>query len=325
MFWDTDNKQTLGIAVILTGIVAISVNDMLFKALSGDYPLHQLVFMRSGIGLAISLIIVRFEGGWRILKTRRPGLHILRGLLIVAANMSYFAALAALPLAEATALFFAAPLFITLLSIPLLGEKVGVMRFSAVLIGFVGVVIMQRPWAETEALNVSRLVLLLPLFAALTYALTQIMTRKLGVDTKASALSAYIHATFLTVSLCFFLVAGDGRFAVGYDNPSMQFLLRAWVWPVGRDWWVVLGLGVNAGVIGYCLSQAYRLADAATLAPFEYVGLPLAIFWGFVMFAELPVAEVWIGMALILGSGIFVFMRERQKAHYVARGPVKRR
>lgn len=325
MFGDTENRQTLGIAIIVIGIFAISINDMLFKALSGDYPLHQLVFMRSAIGLTISLMIVHFEGGWRILKTRRPGLHALRGLLIVAANMSYFAALAALPLAEATALFFAAPLFITLLSIPLLGEKVGVLRFSAVLIGFLGVVIMQRPWADTETLSVPRLVLLLPLFAALTYALTQIMTRKLGVETKASALSAYIQTTFLVVSLIFFLVAGDGRFAQGHDNPSMQFLLRAWVWPKGNDWWVVLGLGLNAGIIGYCLSQAYRLADAATLAPFEYVGLPLAVFWGFVMFAELPAAEVWIGMALILGAGIFVFVRERQKAHYVARGPVKRR
>lgn len=325
MVVDVENKQTLGIAFVLVGILCISINDMLFKALSGDYPLHQLVFMRSGIGLALSLILVRLEGGWHILKVRRPGLHMLRGLLLVAANMSYFAALAALPLAEATALFFAAPIIITVLSVPLLKERVGLLRFGAVLVGFVGVLIMQRPWADSDTLEVSRVVLVLPLVAALTYALTQIMTRKLGVNTKASALSSYIHAAFVIVSLCFFIAAGDGRFAHGYDDPSLQFLLRAWVLPAGSDWWVVAGLGLNAGIIGYCLSQAYRLSDAATIAPYEYVGLPLAVFWGYMMFAEIPQNEVWLGMGLILASGVLVFVREKQKARFVARGPVKRR
>lgn len=319
------NNATLAIAFIFGGILAISVNDMLIKQLSDGYPLHEIVFVRSALGLIFSIALVQMEGGWRILKTRRPFLHIIRGLLIVAANMSYFAALAALPLADATALFFAAPLFITLLSIPILGEKVGLMRMSAVFIGFLGVVIMQRPWAGQGSLEVSRLVLLLPVFAALMYALNQLMTRKLGVDSKASALSVYIHAAFIVVSLGFFAVAGDGRFATGTEDPSMQFLLRAWIWPAASDWWVMLGMGANAAVIGYCLSQAYRLADAATVAPFEYIGLPMAVFWGWIVFAELPLWEVWAGMALILGSGLFVFLRERQKSRVVARGPVKRR
>lgn len=319
------NRASLGILFVLAGVFAISINDMLIKQLSGDYPLHEIVFLRSFIGILFSLIVVQMEGGLHILKTRRPFLHILRGLLIVIANMSYFVALAAIPLADATALFFAAPLFITLLSIPILGEKVGIMRITAVLVGFAGVLIMQRPWADADSLQASRLVLLLPVLAALTYALNQLMTRKLGVESKASALSVYIQATFIVVSLGFYVVAGDGRFAVGTDDPSMQFLLRAWVWPAPADWWVMIGMGANAAVIGYCLSQAYRLADAATVAPFEYVGLPLAVFWGWAIFAELPVWEVWAGIALILGSGLFVFLRERQKARIVARTSVMRR
>jgi S-adenosylmethionine uptake transporter len=319
------NRAGLAIFFVLAGILAISVNDMLIKQLSGAYPLHEIVFARSAIGLIFCLPLVYLEGGWRILKTRRPLLHALRGLLIVAANMSFFAALAALPLADATALFFAAPLFITLLSIPLLGEKVGIVRLSAVLIGFAGVLLMQRPWADPQSLQASRLVLLLPVVAALTYALNQLMTRKLGVDSKASALSLYIHVSFIAVSLIFFVLAGDGRYATASENPSVQFLLRAWIWPTPSDAWVLLWLGFNAAIIGYCLSQAYRLADAATVAPFEYVGLPLAVLWGWVVFAEFPVWEVWAGIALILGSGLFVFLRERQKARIVARGPVKRR
>ena len=310
----TQNNAGLGILFVLAGVIAISVNDLMIKQLSGGYPLHQIVFARSFIGILFSLIIVQWEGGWSILKTRQPGLQLLRGILIVIANMAFFLALAVLPLADATALFFAAPLFITLLSIPLLGEKVGVLRLSAVVVGFAGVVIMQRPWAGSEELTVSRAVLLLPVLSALTYALNQILTRKLGAESKASALAVYIQATFIVVSIGFFAVAGDGRYADAFGNPSMEFLLRAWIWPQESDMWVFLALGTNSAIIGYCLSQAYRLADAATVAPFEYIGLPLAIFWGFVVFQDIPVLEVWIGIALILASGLFVFLRERQKA-----------
>jgi S-adenosylmethionine uptake transporter len=319
------NRAGLAILFVLIGIGAISINDMLIKQLSGGYPLHQIVFARSAIGIIISLGLVKFEGGWHLLRTGQAGLHVLRGGLVVVANMAFFLALAALPLAEATALFFAAPLFITLLSIPILGEKVGIMRLSAVAVGFIGVVIMQRPWAGGETLQTSRLVLLLPVLAAITYALNQLMTRKLGVTAKASVLSLYIQAVFIAVSVAFYLIAGDGQFVDESASPSLQFLLRAWVWPAPGDGWVFLALGLNAGIIGYCLSQAYRIADAATVAPFEYVGLPLAVFWGFVIFGDLPSWEIWVGIALILGAGLFVFLRERQKARSITRAQGGRR
>ncbi len=319
------NRAGLAILFVLIGVGAISINDMLIKQLSGGYPLHQIVFARSAIGIVITLGLVKLEGGWHLLRTSHAHLHILRGGLVVVANMAFFLALAALPLAEATALFFAAPLFITLLSIPILGEKVGVMRLSACAVGFIGVVIMQRPWAGDETLHASRLVLLLPVLAAITYALNQLMTRKLGVTAKASVLSVYIQMVFIVVSLAFFITAGDGRFVDETSAPSIQFLLRAWIWPNAGDEWVFLLLGLNAAIIGYCLSQAYRIADAATVAPFEYVGLPLAVFWGFVIFGDLPTWEVWVGIALILAAGLFVFVRERQKARNITRAQGVRR
>lgn len=307
------NNAAIGISFVLGAVFCISINDMLIKQLSGGYPLHEMVFARSFIAILFSLIFVQLEGGWRILRTNRPVLHVTRGLLIVTANMTFFVALAVIPLADATALFFAAPLFITLLSIPILGEKVGMMRLGAVLFGFVGVIIMQRPWESAETLEASRLILLLPVIAALTYALNQILTRKLGVQSKASALAVYIQGTFILVSLGFYLFAGDGRFAEGAEDPSVQFLLRAWIWPASSDYWLFAVLGLNAAIIGYGLSQAYRMADAATVAPFEYIGLPLAVFWGWLIFSDLPALEVWIGIAMILASGIFVFLREAQK------------
>lgn len=319
------NRAGAAIAFVLFGVLCISLNDTLIKQLSSGYPLHQIIFFRSAVGLLVTLVVLQFEGGFAALRTDQPLLHLMRGVLVVIANMSYFLALAVLPLADATALFFVAPLFITLLSIPLLGEKVGPLRLGAVVVGFVGVIIMQRPWEPSEALDVSRIVLLLPVLAALAYALNQLMTRKLGIRAPASALSIYIQATFLLVSLAFYAVAGDGRFATGTTNASLQFLLRAWVWPGPQDWWVLIGMGVNGALIGYCLSQAYRLADAATVAPFEYAGLPLAVFWGLAVFGDLPTWEVWTGIALILSSGLFVYVRERAKAKRVIPRPLARR
>ncbi len=318
-------NPTVGIAFILIGVGTISVNDMLIKLLSGGYPLHQIVFTRSLIGIGFGLALVQMEGGWRILKTDQPGLHLIRCLVIVAANLTFFTALAAIPLAEATAVFFVAPLLVTLLGIPILGEKVGPARVIAVIVGFVGVVIMTRPWESGGTREISLLMYLLPVVAAFCYALNNVLTRFLGASSKASAMAVYIQAIFILVSLLFWSMAGDGRFAQGVENESLFFLLRAWIRPDGGDIWLFVALGLNSAVVGYCLGQAYRMANAATIAPFEYVGLPLAIFWGWMIWDDLPNLPVMIGIMLILGSGLFVFLREQQKGrNTVARKPVPR-
>jgi S-adenosylmethionine uptake transporter len=308
------DNASKGITFILLAMLCISVNDVLIKHLSGGYPLHQMVFVRSFIGVAFSLVMVQFEGGLRILRTSRPGWHTVRGLLVVVANMTYFAALAALPLADATAMFFVAPMFITLLSIPLLGEKVGVRRLSAVGVGFIGVLVMLRPGTQADGAGPGLLVSLLPVFAALAYACMQILTRRLGEQAKASAMAVYIQLMFIVVSGGFWIVAGDGRYAVGVESESAIFLLRAWVWPTTEDWRLFGLLGFMSAFIGYGLSQAYRSAAAATVAPFEYVALPLAIMWGWFIFGDLPDAWVTSGIVLIAGSGIYVFVRERHNA-----------
>ncbi|MEM8742868.1 MAG: DMT family transporter [Pseudomonadota bacterium] len=304
-------RPLVAVFCILVGVFCISLNDMLIKHLSTDLPLHQIVFVRSAIGIAFSLVILQFEGGLRALRTGRSGLLALRGLLLVAANLTYFAALAALPLADATALFFAAPLFITLLAVPFLGERVGPRRLIAVLVGLVGVIAMLRPGAAAQAAP-DRLILLLPVVAALAYAGVQILTRFLAAAAPASVLAIHIQLSFLAMGALFWAVAGDGRFAQDIDNPSLQFLLRAWVWPEPAATALLALIGGLSAIVAYTLSQAYRLGDAALVAPFEYIALPLAILWGWLIFADLPGVWVWLGAALIAGSGAFVFWREAQ-------------
>lgn len=308
-----ENNPAVGIGFILVGMVCISLNDMLIKQLSGAYALHQMVFVRSTIGLCFSLVLVHIEGGFRILRTANPGLHAIRVALVVVANMMFFAAFAVLPLADATALFFVAPLFITLLSIPILGERVGIRRLGAVAFGFGGVLVMVLPESGIAGTAAHPAILALPIVAALAYAAMQVMTRRLGVSAKASAMAVYIQTGFLATGLLFGIVAGNGGYAKGLTDPSLIFLLRAWTWPQGTDTWLFLALGVNSAAIGYAMSRAYKATDAALVAPFEYVALPLAILWGWLLWSEVPGPATLAGIAMVTGAGIYVFVRERKK------------
>ncbi len=315
------NDPRLGIAFICLGMMVITVNDSIVKSLSDRYPLHEIVFVRAAVALLFSLAVLHFEGGLRALRTGRPAAHIARGLCMVVANLAFFGALAAIPLADATALFFVAPLLITLLSIPFLGEKVGIRRFSAVAVGFVGVLVMLRPGTSELEDAPDRLTLLLPMVAALAYATMQILTRRLRASAPASAMAIYIQGTFIAVSLGFFVVAGDGRFAETMESKTGLFLFRAWIWPPLEHWLIFVLLGGLSAFIAYALTQAYRLNDAATLAPFEYVALPSAIALGWLVFDHLPDFWVLLGCALIAGSGIYVYSRERKLADTGSRRP----
>ena len=304
------SKSGYAILFIVLGMFFISVNDMVIKRFSGEYPLHQMVFFRSAIGMFFTLILIHLEGGWRLLKTDQPGLHALRAVMVFASNMTYFAALAVLPLPDATALFFIAPIMITVLSISILGERVGPRRWGAVIVGFCGTLIMVRAQGSTRG-DVSIGIYLLPILAAFFYATMQVLTRKLA-KTKASAMAFYIQITFVLFCGSSGLIVGNGQFADGVQHPSLVFLLRAWIVPSAADMSYFVLIGILATGVGYCLSQAYRSAPAATVAPFEYVLLPMSIMWGWVIFADWPGLPVWFGSAIIIAAGLYVIWREHK-------------
>lgn len=298
-------RQTLtGILCALGASAAFSVNDMAIKFLSGDYALHQVILIRSLVGMSVVLALgLPFYGGLGALRTRRPVAQLLRGLCVVTSNLFYFVGLAALPLAYTSAVFFVAPLMITALSVPLLGEKVGPRRWLAVGVGFAGVLVMLRPagglgWAAA-----------LPLGSALAYALMHMMTRHLKATENALSLTFYTQAFFVVISASMGLGFGDGQHAAQSDA-SLAFLFRGWIWPPVADWPVFLATGVGSAIGGLLISQAYRLGEAGLIAPFEYVAVPLAIFWGLVVFHEWPGTRDWWGIALICGAGLYIGWRE---------------
>jgi len=295
----------IGIACAMGAASIFSVNDVLIKLLSGGYPLHEITFIRGVIATTVILaVFVPIDGGYANLRTPRWRLHLLRSFTVVAANMTYYAGLASLALSEATAIYFMAPLFITLLSALVLGERVGPRRIIAVVAGLAGVLIIIRP-----GFAAFQLAAILPLIAAFLYASVQIMARKLGMGEKASTMSFYINFTFILFSGSIGLVFGDGHFS-GSGNPSLEFLMRAWVWPPVSDWPVLIGIGVLISIGAYLTSHAYRSVEAALLAPFEYIAMPLAIVFSVVIWGDWPDAIAWLGIVMIAFAGLFVIFRE---------------
>ena len=303
-----------GIGLLVFATAIFSVQDVIIKLLSDSYPAHEIVFFRSLFGMLPILAIIWFEGSWRHLRTRRPLAQIVRGLLGFLAYTTFYLALAALPLADTVTLFYAGPLFVTALAVPFLGERVGPRRWAAVLVGFLGVVVVTRPFGG----NLEP-AMLLAVACAVTYAVSVLITRRLARTESGSCLAFYMMLTFLAASAVTGLAMGDGRYAVE-GHPSAEFLLRGWVGPSGEDWTLLLLLGLISGTGFYCISQAYRIASASLVAPFEYASLPWAILWGYLSWADIPAPTTVLGLILIAGSGLYIIHREGVRGRRLLRG-----
>ena len=312
------NLALTGILLALGGSVMLSVNDVAIKFLSGDYPLHQVILTRAIIGLVFLMALIRVSGtGFAQLRTGRPLDHLIRVSIVMVSNVTYFLGLAALPLADAVAVAFVSPLFVTLLSVVTLGETVGPRRWAAVCAGMVGVIIMLRPGG-----GVIQPAAILVLISAFCYASSHMMTRRMRLTESAMTLSFYVQIGFVLVSTTMGLVAGDGKFA-GSANPSLAFLLRSWTFPPMADWPAFLATGLAVAIGGLMVSQAYRTCEAGLIAPFEYAGMPMAILWGVVVFGTWPDATAWVGIALICGAGLYTLWREtirKQESKFDTRG-----
>lgn len=298
------SQALTGILFAIGGTLIFSVNDVSIKFLSDGYALHQVILIRAFVAMAFILFVIsRTECGFAQLVTARPRMHLLRVMIVMISNVTYFVGLATMPLADAVAVAYVSPIIITLLSIVFLGEKVGPRRWAAVIIGMVGVIVMLRPGA-----GVIQPAALLVLISAVMYAGGNLLVRHMGGTESAMTLSFYVQAGFIVVSLCMGLWVGDGHLAS--DEGLWAFLFRPWIWPPLEDWPVFLATGLSVGIGGMMVTQAYRTTEAGLIAPFEYVGMPLAILWGLLVFGTFPDAVSWVGIALICGSGLYVIWRE---------------
>jgi drug/metabolite transporter (DMT)-like permease len=298
------SQALTGILFAIGGTLIFSVNDVAIKFLSGGYALHQVILIRALVAMTFILSVMHVSArGWSQIATSRPGTHLLRVLIVMVSNVTFFVGLAAMPLADAVAVAYVSPLAVTLLSIVFLGERVGPRRWGAVIVGMIGVIVMLRPGA-----GVIQPAALLVLVSAILYACGNLLARHMGGTESAMTLSFYVQSGFILVCVCMGLWAGDGHLAT--EDPLWAFLFRPWIWPPVADWPVLLASGLAVGMGGLMITQAYRTAEAGLIAPFEYAGMPMAIFWGLVVFGTFPDAVAWVGIALICGSGLYVLYRE---------------
>ncbi|NIL94808.1 MAG: EamA family transporter [Woeseiaceae bacterium] len=274
------------VGFMLVGVLGGLGLDLCAKGLLTDYSLEQFVFLRSLIGLSIFMLIGRQYGGFRALVTSKWRWHLLRTVLSTCTMFGFFYGLARMPLVDALTLGFTAPLMVTALSVPFLGEHVGWRRWTAVIAGFAGVLVILRPGAtEISLASVS------VLFAAFTYSCMAITSRKLAATESSYALSVYVISGPMIVSAT---MLGDGSWQVP-DAPG----------------WVLFTLAGACSVITWIgIVGAYRRASPALLAPFEYTALIGGAVAGYLIWNEIPDRWVLLGATVIIASGLFVVYRE---------------
>lgn len=291
-------QNTIGMLALCAGILLFSVQDAIIKGISGDYAVTQAIVIRSLVSLPILLVMVQAEAGLRAIATPNRTALMLRGAIMLVAYTTYYMALPALPLAEAIALFFVSPIFVTLLAGPILGETVGWRSWAAVLVGFGGVLCILQPGSalfEPAAL--------LSLVSAAAYATAMVHARRLGVREPATVMAFYQNAVYLLGALAIASVCA--LLGLRSAHPALDFLVRPWVMPGLRDFALMAGCGVIAAAAMSLLTQAYKQAEAALVTVFEYTGMIWAPLWGYLFFAEVPKLSTVAGMALIVAAGLY--------------------
>jgi len=302
------NERLKGVLFLCAGAMIFTIQDVIIKWISGDYPVTQILATRSVVAFAPLLVLLHIDGGLRGFDERRLGRLMLRAGLLFAAYTTYYLAIASIPLAEAVSLFYTAPLFIVALSGPLLRERVGPRRWLAVVAGFIGAIVMCRPGRD-----VIDPAALLSLFSAALYALAQVMARDLGTRYRASVMSLAQNVVNLAAAVAIGIVAGDGAYA-GAAHPSLAFLLRAWTAPTTIDLLLMAATGIIAAVATWFLTQAYRIAEANVIAPFEYSSIICVVLLAYLIWGEVPKPLTVVGGLLIVAAGIYVLRTPRRPA-----------
>ena len=278
-----------GIYLKMTALVLFCTMDAMVKALGGTYGSFQLMLFRSAIALIPVSVLIWQAGGLKIVKANRPWLQAARVAVGFGSLLGFFYVFPRMPLVDAYAISFSAPLFMVALSVPILREAVGWRRWTAVGVGFAGVLIMLDPWA-IEFHTVSLVIL----GATFCYSLSTVLVRLLS------------RHDLDVVTLFWFALVGS--------LISLACAIPEWKWPPLLDWVWLLTLGLLGGVAQILITRAWRLAPAAVLAPFDYASIVLAVAFGYLWFEEEPSSTVWYGLPLVMGSGLYILHRERVRA-----------
>lgn len=290
-----NGSVTFAIVLSLVSLVFFDLMGLVIKRLSSEYGAAELSAYRNIFGLIPSVIALWVSKNWhqsgRRLRIRQWGLMCARGLIVTLAQLMFYLSLGRIAFASATTISYSSGLFMTAFAVLLLGERVGIIRWMAVLIGFVGVVMVMGPGRETFTLDS-----LLPLGAAVLYALTGVTARLIDEEVPSALVNLYSSGFAVVGSLIIALFFG------GF-SPVQSASDFAWIVAMG-------GLGGTAVLL---LIISYRITEQSTLAPFSYFGIPMAFFFGWAFFGEAPIQDLFPGAILIAIGGLLVVWRDRRR------------
>ncbi len=282
----TSSDIRKGILYMIAACGVFTAVNAIVKGLTATYPVTEIAFFRGVFALIPCLYLIATHGGFSTLRTRVLPQHVGRAMLQFTSMVLAFSALGLMPLADMVAIQFAAPLFMTALSVPLLGEKVGIYRWSAVVVGFVGVLIMVGPGGD-----VMRLGALLVLGNTVISAVVSLALRRMSATESST--------TLVTYQIVVTAVLGCIVAPFGWINPASL-----------GDLAMLISVGLCSGVGQFWWTQALRLAPAAVVAPFSYTSMIWAMALGFLVWGDLPTASLLIGGAIVASSGLYILYRE---------------
>jgi drug/metabolite transporter (DMT)-like permease len=280
-------RTAAGIGLVILAIGLFTVMDAIGKGLMERYPVPQVVWARYFFQLGWMLLLIPRVGMSGLVRTTRPGMNIFRGLLLAVSTIFMFGAISFVPLADAYTITFIAPLLVTVLSIPMLGERVGWRRWTAVCAGFIGVLIVIRP-----GFGMAHWALALPLVTAVGFALYQILTRKVSGTPGETAFAMLFHLAWVGTAIL---------------TAVVPFL---WNPIAPLDWLPMAAMGALGGLGHLILIRALTIAPASLLAPFAYTQIAWALVLGYLVFGDVPDVWMLLGGAVIIASGLYVFYRE---------------
>lgn len=300
-----DNKL-LAVLYACAAVGISSGGDTVVKWLSDNYAVHQILVVRCLIGIPILAFIVHKQASLASLVSPGMGLSLLRGLIMSSAYLAFILSIAAMPMADSVAIYFAMPLIVAVIAGPLLGEHVALHRWIAIIAGLVGVIVMINPGS-----GVLEPAALLALYSAFGYAVSQTLSRLVVRRVPPAAMAFHTNLVYLSLAVILALVFTLIDMSAVHHK-SVAFLARPWHWPSLIDFGAMLLLGSTVAFAMVLFAMAYKTAESSFVAPFEYSAMFWAAAFGFFVFGDIPGSRTLWGGAIVLLAGLFMLWADRR-------------
>ncbi|WP_075503837.1 DMT family transporter [Candidatus Pelagibacter communis] len=306
------NNNPKGIVFILIAMIVFSVQDGIMKHIYNFVSLYEIYLIRTVVSFLLILFFLIITKKPIVFKTQYPLLTFTRVILFFFGFSSFYVSLTVLPLGTATALFFVTPFLITIFAHFFLKEEIGLRRWSAVVVGFIGVYVTLNPdFSNFNYLS------LLPILCALCYSLSMIIIKKTSDKDSVYTQTFTFYIGAIIISIIFYFIIGDGQYNVS-DHPASQFIFREWFVDFNSNILLMTATGVTATAAFLFLFKAYSIASPAVVSPFEYSILFWSPLVGWLYFDEIPSLNTVFGILIIVCSGVYIFMREKAQNQSIA-------